>query len=307
MARGVPPWDATPSMRLDVKGEIAMEDLHGKVAVVTGGANGIGFAMAEAFAGAGANLVLADVNETELADAVARLTDSGATVSGVPTDVADPASVEALRDAALDTHGAVHLVCNNAGVGGGGLSWDIPIEQYRWVLGVDLFGVINGIRTFVPLLVEQGEGHVVNTASMAGLLSPAFMAPYNIAKHGVVTLSETLFAELASLAPGVGVSVLCPGWVKTRIYDAGRYAPEGASSAPLGGADDATGGFADVVKGLVEGGIEPGQVGAQVLDAVLTRRFYILTHPEWMPLVSDRTERTVDGRDPIAGMLPADT
>lgn len=283
-----------------------MEELTGKVAVVTGGANGIGYAMAEAFAGAGAKLVLADINESELDAAVTRLRDAGATATGVPTDVSQLDRVEALRDAALAEHGAIHVICNNAGVGGGGLSWDIPLEQYRWVLGVDLFGVINGIRTFVPLLVEQGEGHVVNTASMAGLLSPAFMAPYNIAKHGVVTLSETLFAELASLAPGVGVSVLCPGWVKTRIYDAGRYAPDDATAAPLGGSDDATGGFAEVVKGLVEGGIEASDVAAQVLDAVLTRRFYILTHPDWVPLATDRTERMADGRDPVGGMLPAE-
>lgn len=279
-----------------------MEDLTDRVAVVTGGANGIGYAMAEAFAAAGARLVLADVNGTELGEAVERLAASGATVTGVETDVSDADQVDALRDTALATHGAVHVVCNNAGVGGGGPSWQVPLEQFRWVLGVDLFGVIHGVHSFTPLLVEQGEGHIVNTASMAGLLSPAFMAPYNIAKHGVVTLSETLFAELAMTAPGVGVSVLCPGWVNTRIYDAARYA---ADRDGLDG-DDTTGAFADVVKGLVTGGIEPSQVAAQVLDAVRTRRFYVLTHPDWTPLVTDRTERIADGRDPLGGMLPAE-
>jgi len=287
-----------------------MEDLNGRVAVVTGGANGIGYALAEAFAGVGAKLVLADVDEAELDAAVRRLGDAGATVSGVPTDVSDAAQVEALRDATLAAHGAVHVVCNNAGVGTGGLSWEIPLSQYQWVLGVDLFGVIHGVRTFTPLLVEQGEGHIVNTASMAGLLSAAFMAPYNIAKHGVVTLSETLFAELASLAPEVGVSVLCPGWVNTRIYDAGRYGQGATGSVaadadPTGGADDGAG-FAEIVKGLVADGLEPADVAAQVLDAVLTRRFYVLTHPDWMPLVADRTQRTMDGGDPGVGTLPSD-
>ncbi|HET8929777.1 MAG TPA: SDR family NAD(P)-dependent oxidoreductase [Acidimicrobiales bacterium] len=280
-----------------------MDDLTGRVAVVTGGANGIGYAMAEAFAGAGAKLVLADVNGAELDTAVRRLGDAGATVSGVVTDVSDAAQVDALRDAALATHGAVHVVCNNAGVGTGGVSWEVSLEQYRWVLGVDLFGVIHGVHTFAPLLVEQGEGHIVNTSSMAGLLSSAFMAPYNIAKHGVVTLSETLFAELASMAPGVGVSVLCPGWVNTRIYDAPRYGKAGLGTAD---GDDGAQGVAEVVKGLVADGLDPADVAAQVLDAVLTRRFYVLTHPEWMPLVAERTRRTIDGDDPTVGMLPAD-
>ncbi len=283
-----------------------MEDLNGRVAVITGGANGIGHALAEAFAGAGAKLVLADVNESELDAAVKRFADEGATVTGVPTDVSDAAQVDALRDAALAAYGAVHVVCNNAGVGTGGLSWEIPLEQYRWVLDVDLFGVIHGVHTFTPLLVEQGEGHIVNTASMAGLLSPAFMGPYNIAKHGVVTLSETLFAELASLAPGVGVSVLCPGWVDTRIYDAGRYGRGGTGLVGDDAEGDRGAGLAEIVKGLVADGLQPAEVAAQVLDAVLTRRFYVLTHPDWMPLVADRTQRTMDGDDPAVGTLPSD-
>jgi NAD(P)-dependent dehydrogenase (short-subunit alcohol dehydrogenase family) len=283
-----------------------MEDLTDKVVVVTGAAGGIGYAMAEAFAGVGAKVVLADLVEDELAAAVDRLTAAGASALGVPTDVSDAAQVEALRDAALAEHGAVHVVCNNAGVGGGGLSWTIPLEQWRWVLGVDLFGVIHGVRTFTPLFVEQGEGHVVNTASMAGLLSPGFTAPYNVAKHGVVTLSETLFAELAMIAPGVGVSVLCPGWVNTRIYDMARYLPEDAVPATPPGEDNPTAGFGDIIKNLVAGGIDPSEVGAMVVQAVQQRRFYILTHPDWMPLAADRSARIVDGRDPSVGVLPSD-
>ncbi len=277
-----------------------MDDLRDKVAVITGGASGIGFAMAHAFAGAGAKLMLADIAGDELADAVKRLADAGAQVDGHVTDVSDAAQVDALRDATLAKFGAAHVICNNAGVGAGGVSWTIPAEQWRWVLGVDLFGVINGVSSFVPLLVEQGEGHVVNTASMAGLLSPGFMGPYNVAKHGVVTLSETMFAELAMLAPNVGVSVLCPGWVNTRIYDAGRYRGDEAGAGPSGNEAEVAQ-FAEIVKNLVSDGLDPSDVAAQVLDAVLTRRFYILTHPDWMPLVTDRTTRTVEGNDPLAG------
>jgi NAD(P)-dependent dehydrogenase (short-subunit alcohol dehydrogenase family) len=283
-----------------------MEDLTDKVVVVTGAAGGIGYAMAEAFAGVGAKVVLADLVEDELDTAVERLTAAGATATGVPTDVSDAAQVEALRDAALATFGAVHVVCNNAGVGGGGVSWTIPLEQWKWVLGVDLFGVIHGVHTFTPLFVEQGEGHVVNTASMAGLLSPGFTAPYNVAKHGVVTLSETLFAELAMIAPGVGVSVLCPGWVNTRIYDVARYQPADAAPRTPPGEDDPAEGFRDVVKNLVTGGIDPSEVGAQVVQAVQQRRFSILTHPDWMPLAADRSARIVEGRDPSVGILPSD-
>lgn len=277
-----------------------MEDLRDKVAVITGGASGIGFAMAQAFAQAGAKLMLADIAGDELAEAVSRLSDDGAQVAGQVTDVSDAAQVDALRGATLDKFGAAHVICNNAGVGSGGVSWTIPAEQWRWVLGVDLFGVINGVSSFVPLLVEQGEGHVVNTASMAGLLSPGFMGPYNVAKHGVVTLSETMFAEFAMLAPNVGVSVLCPGWVNTRIYDAGRYRNDEAGTGQSGNEAEVAQ-FTEVVKGLVSDGLDPAVVGAQVVDAVLTRRFYILTHPDWMPLVADRTTRTVEGRDPLAG------
>ena len=240
-----------------------MEDLTDKVVVVTGAAGGIGYAMAEAFAGVGAKVVLADLVEDELATAVERLTDAGATALGVPTDVSQADQVDALRDATLAAHGAVHVLCNNAGVGGGGVSWTIPLEQWKWVLGVDLFGVIHGVHTFTPLFLEQREG-----------------------------------------APGVGVSVLCPGWVNTRIYDVARYRPEGAEPPAPPEEDSPAGGFGDIVKNLVTGGLDPSEVGAQVVESVQQRRFYILTHPEWMPLATDRTARMVDGRGPVSGILP---
>ncbi len=281
-----------------------MEQLDGKVAVITGAANGIGLAMARAFAKQGSKLVLADVNGDELAAAVASLEADGATATGEVTDVSEIEQVEALRDAALGAYGAVHVVCNNAGVGGGGLSWEIPMDQWRWVLGVDLFGVIHGVKTFTPLLVEQGEGHVVNTASMAGLTSPGFMGPYNVSKHGVVTLSETMYGELSMMAPGVGVSVLCPGWVNTRVYDAARYRTDDEEQSEASQA--AAEGLMDVVKGLVTSGLDPSVVADQVVDAVLTRRFYILTHPSWNDAITDRTATIVSGENPGPMSLPSE-
>ncbi len=281
-----------------------MQELQGKVAVVTGAASGIGRALVDQFVAAGMKVVLGDVSP-DLDAVVAELRAGGADVVGVRTDVSVYEEVEALRDATLDAFGAFHVVCNNAGVGSGGLSWDLPIEQWRWVLGVDLFGVIHGVKAFVPGLVAQGEGHVVNTASMAGLLSAAFMGPYNVSKHGVVTLTETLFAELQMMAPGVGASVLCPGWVKTRIHDAGRYEEATAGRDPDDATAEATAALVrDTVEGLIENGLDPTDVAAQVLDAVRTRRFYVLTHPTWSPMISARTDRIVAGQDPLVGQLP---
>lgn len=276
-----------------------MDQLDGKVAVVTGGASGIGRAMVDRFIADGMKIVIGDV-APELDDVVAELSGGGADVVGVRTDVSVYEEVEALRDAALEAFGAFHVVCNNAGVGSGGLSWDLPIEQWRWVLGVDLFGVIHGVKAFVPGLIAQGEGHVVNTASMAGLLSPAFMGPYNVSKHGVVTLSETLHAELQLAAPGVGVSVLCPGWVKTRIHEAERYEESHAGRADDAATAAAASMVRDTVAGLIAGGIEPGDVAEMVHDAIVNRKVYILTHPTWSPMITERTAAIVAG-DPPAG------
>ena len=283
-----------------------MEDLAGKVAVVTGGASGIGRAMVERFIAEGMKVVVADV-APDLDAVVGSLREGGADAIGVPTDVSVYEQVEALRDATLEAFGAFHVVCNNAGVGSGGVSWDLPIEQWQWVLGVDLFGVIHGVKAFMPGLVAQGEGHMINTASMAGLLSPGFMGPYNVAKHGVVTLTETLFAELQLAAPDVHVSVLCPGWVKTRIHEAERY--EQSRAGRREESEEAAGTAAlvrDTIEGLIAGGIAPEDVAELVLDAVRTGRVYILTHPEWLPMASARVKRIVSGEPPSVGSLPSD-
>ncbi len=209
-----------------------MQDFTGKVAVVTGGASGIGRGLARQFAAEGMRVMVGDVETDALETAVTDLATSGAEVEGVVTDVSDAAQVQALADAAIARFGAVDLVCNNAGVGGGGLSWELPLSTWEWVLGVNMWGVINGLRSFVPLLVQRPEAHIVNTASVAGLVAAPFMGPYNASKHAVVAISETLHHELAMHAPHVKVSVLCPGWVNTNIADSSRNRPSRLRGEP---------------------------------------------------------------------------
>jgi NAD(P)-dependent dehydrogenase (short-subunit alcohol dehydrogenase family) len=277
-----------------------VEDLLGKVAVVTGAASGIGLALTRALLAQGAKVVMADI-EVDALEAASVGLGSDAEVLTMVCDVSDPVQVEALRDAAVARFGTVHVVVNNAGVSSAGPVWTQSLEDWQWVLGVNLYGVVNGIRTFAPLLIEQGEGHIVNTASMAGLTSPPFMSTYNVSKHAVVTLSETLFADLALAgASGVGVSVLCPGWVRTRIHEAARNRP----GSPDPDVDGPTAGFGDFVGALIADGLDPDDVADQVIDAILTRRFYILTHPDWMPMITGRVDRIVEGRDPAVAGLP---
>lgn len=289
-----------------------MDELSGKVAVVTGAASGIGLALSRAFAAADMKVVLADIEAGALEKAVADLPE-GTEALSVVCDVSVGAEVEALRDAAVERFGAVHVVCNNAGVSTGGPVWQHSVEDWEWVLGVNLWGVIHGVRAFTPLLIEQGEGHIVNTASMAGVTSPPFMGVYNVTKHAVVTLSETLFGDLSMAgAAGVGVSVLCPGWVQTRIHEAGRNRPpapgavaaEATDAAELAAADA---GLAAFVGKLIADGLAPDDVAAMVLDAVRTRRFYVLTHPEWKPMIANRVQAIVDETDPVIASLPMES
>lgn len=280
-----------------------MEDLQGKVAVVTGAASGIGLALTKTFLGQGMKVVMADIEEGALDVAIAGL-EPGAEVLPVRCDVSVASSVDAVRDAALATYGAVHVVCNNAGVGGGGLTWAQSAEDWDWVLGVNLRGVINGITTFTPLLIEQGEGHIVNTASIAGLTSAPFMSAYNVSKHGVVTLSETLWADLQVTGnTNIGVSVLCPGWVQTRIHESHRNRPTSGAGGP-GEITDEQKMLTEVVGGLIAEGLNPLQVAGMVLDAVHQGRFYILTHTSWTPMISDRVDRIVHGEMPAVAALP---
>jgi NAD(P)-dependent dehydrogenase (short-subunit alcohol dehydrogenase family) len=281
-----------------------MQELKGKVAVVTGAASGIGNAVATRLAAEGMKVVLADIEEGPLADAEKKLADAGATVLAVPTDVTKGDQVDALAQKTFEAFGTAHVIHNNAGVATGGPMWTLTEADWQWVLGVNLWGVIHGVRAFVPRLVDQGEGHVVNTASMAGLTSAPMMGPYNVSKHGVVTLSETLAAELALHGSPVKVSVLCPGWVNTRINEADRNRPP--ELQPPDGADTSMMEMGrQLLDGLLKSGLQPSEVARRVLDAIREERFYILTHPEMTPMVQQRMEDIVQGRNPAPSFFGA--
>ena len=280
-----------------------MEDLRGKVAVITGGASGIGRAMAGRAAAEGMKVVMADIEEEALKDAERELTSQGADAIAVTTDVADAASVRELRERALRQFGAVHLVHNNAGVGGGGPIWEVPEQDWRWILGVNLWGVVHGVAAFVPLFIEQGEGHVVNTASIAGLTTAPFLGPYNATKQAVVAISETLFKDLqATGVSGVGVSVLCPGFVQTRIAESGRNRPPWAPESDAENAGDAES-MRTTIADMIAGGIPPEAVAEQVMRAVRTNTFYIRTHPELDAAIATRFTEILETRPPTITVI----
>ena len=220
-----------------------MKDFKGKTAVVTGAASGIGRGLADRFAAEGMNVVLADVERGALDQAAREMTAAGATVLAVRTDVSKLADIEALAEKAYARFGAVHILCNNAGVGGGRGTWDSTQADWEWVLGVNLWGVINGVRTFVPKMLAGGEdGYIVNTASVAGLIAGAGGPSYTVSKFGVVGLSESMFYELQMAGGKIKVSVLCPALTNTRILEAGRNHPDGSGGGSSGGhagSDDA--------------------------------------------------------------------
>jgi NAD(P)-dependent dehydrogenase (short-subunit alcohol dehydrogenase family) len=257
-----------------------MEQLEGKVAVVTGGASGIGLALANRFAREGMRVVVADVERGALDEATEALADEfGADdVAGVLTDVRDEVAVDALAAATFERFGTAHVLCNNAGVGVGGLAWTVPADRWRWIVDVNLLGVAHGVRSFVPRMIEQGEGHVVNTASAAGILTGPGMAPYFATKHAVVALSESLHFDLQLTGAAIGVSVLCPEWVRTNIAESERNRPDDVAplEEPEGIDPDAIRAF---MQGLIDSGLDPADVAEQVLDGIRTGRFWILTHP----------------------------
>ena len=265
-----------------------MKGFREKVAVVTGAASGIGRALAEHAARAGMRVVLADVNEVDLARVAEDLQAGGAQALAVRTDVSKPADVEALARRALEVFGAVHLLCNNAGVIAGSTIWDSTPEDYEWVLGINVWGVIHGLRVFVPIMLRQDtECHIVNTASATALLSNNPVAPYNMSKHAVLGLSETLYYSLRQRSAKVGASVLCPGWVRTHIMDSARNRP--APPASLAGRRFSR---------AVESPMLPAQVAEIVFKAIEDEQFYIVTHPEVLPWVQQRAQDIVDGRSP---------
>jgi amidase len=273
----------------------SMEQLGGKVAVVTGAGSGIGRAVATACATEGMKVALADVQPDALDAAVTALADDGHDVLGVRTDVSKEADVVALRDAAVARFGTVHLVHNNAGVVAAGPIESLDQATWDWVLGVDLWSVIYGIRAFLPVLTAQGEGHVVNTASTAGLAANAGIAPYNVAKFGVVAATETLALELRQTGSPVGCSVLCPGAVNTQIVHATRNMPTDVAAGYDGGAVQERF-VASAGNMLATKGKDPAEVAAMVLDAVRTGRFWIVTHPAWFDVLEARVAAMREGR-----------
>jgi NAD(P)-dependent dehydrogenase (short-subunit alcohol dehydrogenase family) len=249
-------------------------ELAGKTAVITGGASGIGFATATRMASSGAKLVLGDIEQEPLDAAVATLKVGGADVVGVACDVSRFEDVERLRDRAVDAFGTVHVLFNNAGVGGGPTIGS-PVEMWRWVVGVNLDGVFFGVHAFLPLLLEQDEGHIVNTASLAGLGGVPGMGPYCATKFGVVGLSESLYYDLAARNSGVHVSVLCPGFVRTRIAQSSRNMPEAVrAKVPQRDAE----GMEDIAAAVVAAGIDPAIVADHVVDAITSEGFWVLPH-----------------------------
>jgi NADP-dependent 3-hydroxy acid dehydrogenase YdfG len=271
-------------------------ELNDKTAVITGGASGIGRAMARRFVAAGVNVVIGDIEEPAIVDTVAELEAAGGAALGVRCDVADAASVDALRDAAVERFGAVDVVCLNAGVAAGGPMHELQLIDWRWTLDVNLYGVINGISTFLPAMHAANSGHIVITASVAGLLSYPWMGPYNASKHAVASIGETLHHELAGT--GVNVSVLCPGLVNTNILDSERNRPEQLRKPALA-TDDGISELRDMAVAIYEDAMDAAVVADQVHDAIVDEQFWIVTDHVFDEAVAQR-HREIEGRtDPV--------
>jgi NAD(P)-dependent dehydrogenase (short-subunit alcohol dehydrogenase family) len=278
-----------------------MKNLQGKVAVITGAAEGIGKGIATRAAAEGMKLVLADINADKLEQTVAEFKANGIEVIGVPTDVASEKQINALAEQAFAKFGNVHLLVNNAGVAVAKPAWETTQQDWDWVMGVNFYGVTHALRAFVPTMLKHGEeGHIVNTASMAGLTSQPSLASYNASKHAVVTVSEGLHHDLALRQSRIKVSVLCPGWVKTAIGHSERNrTAAGDSGATLATAIDPVAAKVGMsVLQAVQNGIPVAQVADEVFDAIASERFYILTHPEMKQAIEIRMQDVLQQRAP---------
>jgi NAD(P)-dependent dehydrogenase (short-subunit alcohol dehydrogenase family) len=266
---------------------------------VTGAASGIGRALAECFAGHGMRVVVADVDVDALGELEQRLAAGGAEVLAVRCDVAVADQVDDLAHRTLERFGSAHVVCNNAGVLGRHDAWTGPIDEWRWVLDVNLFGVVHGVRAFLPILEAQGEGHIVNTASMAGLTALPGSVPYSVSKHGVVALSEALHVELQMAGSPVGVSCLCPGFVRTELVDRSERTGPASPTSPTD--DGPTGMVHDLMRRGIREGVAPSTVAEEVVAAIGERRFWILTHESTRGDPVARMRRAARQEDPPVG------
>jgi NAD(P)-dependent dehydrogenase (short-subunit alcohol dehydrogenase family) len=273
-----------------------MKELKGKVAAVTGAASGLGRSMALAFAAEGMDVALADVDQTNLSAVADAVQAKGVRAITLKVDVSQAAQVEAFRDHALARLGAIHVVCNNAGVSPLGAVWENTAADWQWILGVNLWGVVNGVRAFTPGLIAQNEGHVVNTASVAGLISPPGSGAYNVTKHAVVALSESLHHDLRERNSAVGVSVLCPAYVPTGIVDSERSRPKDLPASKK--SKETLAREAMLRKAVIAGKVSADQVAQAVVAAVKEERFYILTHPRIKGAIQARMEDILEGRAP---------
>ena len=266
-----------------------MQDFRDKVAVITGGASGIGRAFADRAVREGMKVVLADVEREPLLRAEAELSERGAQIRAVETDVSKTVDLERLAEEAVSTFGGVHLLFNNAGVVLGGRIWENTTDDWDWILGVNLMGVIHGVRVFVPIMLEQGdECHIVNTASMAGLISGPRLGAYKVTKFGVVALSETLYYELGEENSKIGVSVLCPGFIRTQIDKSYRNRPSQDSPVLAPGTDET-----NFLSEGVAGGEEPSVIADYVFDGIRAGKLYLLPHEGSADRVINRAQEIV--------------
>lgn len=271
---------------------------RGRVAVVTGAASGIGLGLCRRFAAEGMRVVMADIEQPALDKAAAALAEEGGDVLAVRTDVAERDQVDALRERAVSAFGAVHVLCNNAGVGGSHAPlWTIPEGEWGWVLGVNLWGVIHGVASFLPLLLEQDAAHVVNTASVFGVFAGA-LGPYGVSKHAVVALTETLWFDLRKLGAPVGVSVLCPGAVRTRFEESARNRPPDLAPLAATTPTEAEVRAREQFQRLAAAGRDPSEVADIVVEGIRASRFYILTSSNRNEAIRRRGEEVVTGAAP---------
>ena len=280
-----------------------MKNFEHKVAVITGGASGLGRAFADKATTLKMKLVLGDIREGPLQQAVEELKSQGADVVGLAGDVSKPAYIEALAKLSTDTFGVVHCLFNNAGVGSGGLVWENTVKDWEWVLNVNLWGVIHGVRTFTPLMLEAArndpsyEGHIVSVASIAGLISPGLMGAYNVSKHAVVAHTESLYHDLAKIEPRVAASVLCPGFTPTGISNSHISRPADMQNLERP-TDSMILAQQMVQKAVSSGKLTAVDVANITFDAIRDRQFYILTHPNFMKLVKARLDDIAEMRNP---------